>query len=115
MNIESAMKRLILQGTQDSSLKKDFLLRKLKKDAKNPRWENKMRETLSDEWMLRLCMANLINGKYDWEGWGLREPRDGLIPDLAPWWDGTPVKRLLILGEQGLGDEFSLVTFAGNY
>lgn len=105
MNIKSAMKTLIKQGTQDSNLKKDFLLRKLAKDTRNPKWETGMRETLDDEWMLRLCMANLINGNYDWEGWGLREPRDLLIPDLAPWWDGEEVDSLLILGEQGLGDE----------
>ena len=105
MNIESAMTRLIKQGTQDSNLKKKFLLRKLKKDAKNSEWENGMRQTLDDEWMLRLCMANLIERNYDWEGWGLREPRDKIIPDIAPWWDGKPVKRLLVLGEQGLGDE----------
>ena len=105
MNIESAMETLIKQGTQDSNLKKNFLLRKLRKDAKSPHWEQGMRQGLDDEWMLRLCMANLINGNYDWEGWGLREPRDLLIPDLAPWWGGEPVDKLLILGEQGLGDE----------
>lgn len=105
MNIEKAMTRLIKQGTQDSQPKKDLLLRKLKKDAKIPGWEDGMRKTLDDEWMLRLCMANLINRDYDWEGWGLREPRDLLIPDLAPWWGGEKVESLLILGEQGLGDE----------
>lgn len=105
MKIETAMRTLIKQGTQDSKVKKEFLLRKLKKDAKDPKWENGMRRTLSDEWMLRLCMANLIDGNYDWEGWGLREPRDKIIPDIAPWWDGKKVNRLLILGEQGLGDE----------
>jgi len=99
------METLIKKGTQDSNLKKNFLLRKLKKDTKNPKWENSMRKTLSDEWMLRLCMANLMNRQYDWEGWGLREPRDGLIPNVAPWWDGGKVDRLLVLGEQGLGDE----------
>ena len=105
MNIEKAMTRLIKQGTQDSNHKKNFLLRKLKKDAKDPKWEDAMRRTLDNEWMLRLCMANLINREYDWEGWGLREPRDLLIPDLAPWWCGEKVESLLILGEQGLGDE----------
>lgn len=105
MNIERAMTRLIKQGTQDSERNKRKLLKQLKKDAKDPRWENGMRKSLDDEWMLRLCMANLIERQYDWEGWGLREPRDLLIPDLAPWWDGEPVENLLILGEQGLGDE----------
>ena len=105
MNIQSAMETLIKQGTQDSNLKKNFLLRKLHKDAKSLAWEGGMRKGLDDEWMLRLCMANLINGEYDWEGWGLREPRDLLIPNVAPWWDGKPVDKLLILGEQGLGDE----------
>lgn len=105
MNIQSAMKTLIMRGTQDSQLKKAYIVKKLNKDAKDPKWENSMRSTLDDEWMLRLCMANLMNGNYDWEGWGLRNPRDGLIPNLAPWWDGKPVDKLLILGEQGLGDE----------
>lgn len=105
MIIRNAMETLVKQGTQDSNLKKNYILKKLKKDARNPKWENTMRETLDDEWMLRLCMANLMNRQYDWEGWGLREPRDLLIPDLAPWWDGEEVENLLILGEQGLGDE----------
>jgi len=105
MNIESAMRTLIKQGTQDSEIKKKLLLRKLRKDAKRGgvTWENKMR-TLDDEWMLRLCMANLINGELDYEGWGYRNPRDGLIPNLAPWWDGKPVEKLLVLSEQGVGD-----------
>ena len=66
MNIQSAMATLIKQGTQDSNLKKDFLLRKLRKDSKKSGWEDGMRKTLDDEWMLRLCMANLINRDYDW-------------------------------------------------
>ena len=49
MNIETSMVRLIKQGTQDSNLKKNFLLRKLHKDAKAPQWENGMRKTLDDE------------------------------------------------------------------
>ena len=105
MNIASAMKTLVMRGTQDSQLKKSYTVKKINKDSRDPNWENSMRKTLDDEWMLRLCMANLMNGNYDWEGWGYRNPRDGLIPDIAPWWDGKPVKRLLILGEQGLGDE----------
>lgn len=106
MNIEAAMRTLIKQGTQDSNLKKNYLLKRLKKDAKLPGWEQQMREGLEDEWMLRLCMSSLINREYDWEGWGLREPRDLLIPTPTKWWDGKEkIDSLLILGEQGLGDE----------
>ena len=105
MNIERAMTTLIKRGTEDTPHNIRKLLKQVRKDAKDPKWENAMRQTLDDEWMLRLCMASLMEGQYDWEGWGLRKPRDLLIPDLAPWWDGEPVDNLLILGEQGLGDE----------
>lgn len=105
MIIRNAMKTLIKRGMTDTKHNERKLLKQLKKDSKDPRWENGMRKTLDDEWMLRLCMANLMDSQYDWEGWGLRNPRDLLIPDCAPWWDGKRVKRLLVLGEQGLGDE----------
>lgn len=105
MTFKAALKRIIRTGCEDTAHNKRKLIKILEKDSKDPNWENNIRKNADDEWMLRLCMANLMEGDYSWEGWGHRIPRDGLIPDCAPWWDGKPVKRLLVLGEQGLGDE----------
>lgn len=49
-------------------------------------------------------------GYLDYEGWNLRKPRDGMIPTHYPQWTGTG--KLLVLGEQGIGDE---IMFAGAF
>lgn len=105
MSLSQAMQLIVREGVEDSQLKKNRLIKKIKKDSKNHSWEEGMRKELSNEWMYRLCHANLCLRDYNWEGWGFREPRDLIIPDIAPWWNGEEVENLLILGEQGLGDE----------
>ena len=65
-------------------------------------------------WNLSLALLEM----GDWErgfpeySWGL-EGTDRLIkrytPDL-PWWHGEPVNRLLVYGEQGIGDEIMYAT-----
>lgn len=66
------------------------------------------------EWAYRIFSANMILGDYSWWGW---ETRSGWAWKLcnAPWfyprWDGSKGK-LLVLGEQGIGDEILFISCA---
>jgi hypothetical protein len=60
------------------------------------------------------AIAFLEQGKYS-QGWALYDARLGVRgfhrrPYDCPMWDGKPVKRLAIHGEQGLGDEIMFLT-----
>lgn len=61
-----------------------------------------------------LSLALLELGRYE-EGWKTYDSRLNLPqfhkrPFACPMWDGKPVKRLAIHGEQGLGDEILFLT-----
>lgn len=101
MSVSDALALIYTEGSNDSKLKKD----RIKKQLKKQHWPDEYLKTLDKEWQWRICNARLSLGFKDWKGWGFREPRAGLIPFNFPWWDGTQIKRLLLLGEQGVGDE----------
>jgi len=59
-----------------------------------------------------LCTMRLESGDFtDWDGWEFRSPWfmtfRGVHGEKCPVkrWDGKPVNHLVVLGEQGLGDE----------
>ncbi len=57
-----------------------------------------------------LCAARGMLGDYsDWKGWEQRSPWSARIwrenPYRFPLWDGGPTEKLLLIGEQGVGDE----------
>jgi len=57
-----------------------------------------------------LCVARGMLGDYsDWRGWEFRSPWAARVrrdnPFAFPLWDGRPTGRLLLVGEQGVGDE----------
>lgn len=66
------------------------------------------------EWAYRIFSANMMMGNYSWWGW---ETRSGWAWNLAnydwhyPRWDGRRCK-LLVLGEQGIGDEILFISCA---
>ena len=66
------------------------------------------------EWAYRIFSANTMLGDYSWWGW---ETRSGWAWQLAnnrwfyPRWDGKHCK-LLVLGEQGIGDEILFISCA---
>ena len=58
-------------------------------------------------WAYKLCVASLIRGHYHWKGWEGRDNANWALANLKfpyPRWDGSDC-RLLVLAEQGLGDE----------
>ena len=105
MSLAEALNLIYTEGSKDSQLKKTRIKKRIKKESKRHGWEDSILKTLDKEWQWRICNARLSLGYKDWKGWGFREPRAGRIPFDYPWWDGTPVKKLLLLGEQGVGDE----------
>jgi hypothetical protein len=62
------------------------------------------------EYRWNLCSARLRYGDFDnWDGWEFRSPwfmtfNEGKKCPIKKW-DGLPVKHLIVLGEQGVGDE----------
>lgn len=95
---------MALQGIS-SPLKRQRVMDKLNKLAKKEGWDEAIRNLDNPEFAWNLCCAQLALGELHWEGWGHRIPRDGIFPFDFPWYRDEPVDRLLILSEQGLGDE----------
>ena len=72
--------------------------------------EGRFREPDDPDWKFRICCAKLMMGIYEWDGWEYRDPWAQMLwlnPSAIgkPMWRGEPGRRVLILGEQGLGDE----------
>ena len=84
----------------ESPLKLNRILEKIRK---NKNWN--VDNIRDPEVAWNLCCARLALGELSWEGWGHRIPRDGIFPFDFPWYNDEPVNKLLILSEQGLGDE----------
>ncbi len=85
---------------------KDLVKRRLEKAWR----QGRLREEVDNpEWKFRLCCARLMNGDFSWDSWEHRHPWAQMLwfnpGEIGiPKWDGKPCK-LLVLGEQGLGDE----------
>jgi len=98
---------LVVQSSTGSQLQKNLIIKRLTKAHR----QGRLAEHIDNpEWMYRLCCARLMLGNYSWGGWEHRHPWAQMLwfrPDALaiPRWDGRMVKRLLVLGEQGLGDE----------
>lgn len=82
----------------------------MKKTLRKAHREGRMRDWVDNpDWQFRLCCANLMLGNYTWTGWEFRDPWAVMLwhnqKELGkPKWAGQ-AGRVLILGEQGLGDE----------
>jgi hypothetical protein len=98
---------LVVQSSTGSQLQKNLIIKRLAKAHR----QGRLAEHIDNpEWMFRLCCAKLMLGNFSWKGWEHRHPWAQMLwfrQDALgiPRWDGRTVKRLLVLGEQGLGDE----------
>ena len=109
-NLPEALILIMQEASGESELKKSIIRKKVLKDSKKEGWDKALIDTLDNEWQWRICTARLSLGSLDWFGWNLRVPRNGSVPTEFPWWKGQQVEKLLILGEQGLGDEIMFVS-----
>lgn len=103
---------LVVELSDGGQVGKDLIKRRLKKAYRQGRLaEIPMGNPEQHaEWMYRLCCANLMLGNFTWEGFEHRADWARMLwyrPDAfgIPLWKGQKVKKLLLLGEQGVGDE----------
>ena len=106
----------VIEEQSFSSLKVQRTRKRLEKARRqgrlhvNPGATQEQRE----DWAYRLCAARLMMSQYDWHGWELRSGWSWRLANedwQFPRWDGTP-GRLLVLAEQGLGDEILFLSCA---
>ncbi len=108
---------LIIDENLDSPGQKRLLKRKIEKLEKRGRLttdflKNKDKDQV--EWAFRIFSASMMLGDYSWWGW---ETRSGWAWTLAnkdwfyPRWHGQRCK-LLVLAEQGIGDEILFISAA---
>lgn len=114
---------LITELSEGSHAKKEKHIRWLRKMARkgrlldiiqDPNWKQKatpeaIKEVSSRDWIFRLSNALLYLGDYSWWGWEHRSAWGEMCwgnPAALklPFWQGQ-AGRMLLLGEQGLGDE----------
>lgn len=108
--------KLVIDEQGFTKLRKDMMFKKLSRLAKRGELEVSNMDT---EWLYRLCAASLMLHDYHWFAW---EWRSKWATELAtknwvyPRWGGPDAdnlqKRILVVGEQGVGDE---IVFASCY
>lgn len=100
-----ALELVIDRSEGGGRVSRDLMKRRLRKAAS----KGLLRNWVDDpDWQFRLCSANLMLGRFDWNGWEHRDPWARMLwtnPEALgkPMWKGEG--KVLILGEQGLGDE----------
>lgn len=100
--------RYCVERSHGTALSKGRLLKRIEKDFR----QGKRIQAPDSSWRKAFCCARLMMGDYSrWDGWEFRsdyaatcwfegEGRLGL-----PKWNGAPVEHLLVLAEEGVGDE----------
>jgi hypothetical protein len=98
----------MLRRGSASRLKVDGVLRRTRRSI-NKNGASKVYSTFSARVKYNLCCARILQGDFsDWDGWVHRDEwaeamRYGV--SNIPFWDGRNVDRLVVVGEQGVGDE----------
>ncbi len=113
--------KVVVDEQAFSPLRKRIMTKKLEKLAKHG---NLGFDSLDAEWLYRICAASLMQHDYHWFCW---EWRSAWANELAtkrwvypPWFgidqdckaERPPQKRVLVVAEQGVGDE---IVFASCY
>lgn len=100
--------KFMLNRSSESKFKVNRTLEKFKKEVKE-HGENRMYKGFADRVKYNLCAARILQGNFkEWDGWQYRDEwaanmRYGI--KTIPFWDGNYTDDLVIIGEQGIGDE----------
>jgi hypothetical protein len=94
-----------------SQTKKDWIKKDIKKTLRRVGFLDY--RFFPNDFRWNLCAARLKMGDFsNWDGWEWRSDFSmtfnslyGLKKMGIPYWDGKPVRHLVIIGEQGIGDE----------
>lgn len=100
--------RYLMERTQGPKLQKQFALKRFDKAWKSGELYIPENEEQTQKWWR--CEARFLMGDYsDWGGWQYRSPMATRMwfesPFKCPVWKAGRVKKLAVLGEQGIGDE----------
>jgi hypothetical protein len=100
--------RYLMERTEGSALKKRLALERFDKAWRLGELVIPLEETAFQKWVR--CEARFLLGDYsDWSGWQYRSEFAQRCwfenPFKCPVWAGDRVKRLGVVGEQGIGDE----------
>jgi len=107
----------VIDQTPESRLKRERLkktvLKTYKQVSKKPDFRPELMATwFPPEFRWNLCAARLRMGRYDnWDGWDFRSDwsvtynQHNGFENPLPKWHGERVHHLVVLGEQGIGDE----------
>lgn len=100
----------VINQTPESKLKREWLKKDIKKTMKKVgRIDYNL---FPPDFRWNLCAARLRMGRFDnWDGWEFRSDWSITFQGMngydlvLPKWHGGDCKKLIILGEQGIGDE----------
>jgi hypothetical protein len=108
--------RLVVQRSDSTKIQKDLILRRIAKAKRRGRFREELDRYQDAQWQFRIACARLMLGDYRWIGWEYRSPwaqMCWLNPEAfpVPKWNGQKNCKLMVLGEQGIGDEILFSQF----
>ena len=99
---------LMLHRSSVSKLKIEQTLRMFKKKIREHS-EAAMYQSLSDEVKFNLCSMRILQRDFSqWDGWQYRDEWAAIMRygvKSIPYWNGEYTEKLVVVGEQGIGDE----------
>lgn len=108
MSLYKDVEYMLRRSVSASRLQVDLTLKSFKKDCKLYN-EADLYQTFQPRVKYNLCCARILQGKFnEWDGWQYRDEwaeamRNGI--KSIPFWNGDYTEKLVIIGEQGIGDE----------
>ena len=108
MSLYHDVESMLRRSATASRLQVDRTLQSFKKDLRTHS-EADLYKSLPDRVKYNLCCTRITKGDFSqWDGWQFRDPwaeamRYGI--KTIPFWNGEYTDSLVIIGEQGVGDE----------
>ncbi len=108
MSLYSDTSFMLYRSSSASRLKVDQTLRVFRKDILK-HGEASVYKSLSPEVKYNLCCSRVLQRNFrEWDGWQYRSDWAATMLHgikTTPFWQGEPTDSLIVIGEQGIGDE----------